>query len=186
MRCWQTVEGAILSNAERRWLVETAAITAARFASPLILNIGVYKGASMHCLREGAPRAHLVGIDVAQRYVQYLDILDAEFIWKDTRQVDWNREIHLLFVDGGHSYEVVRSDILKFATHVARGGIAAFHDYYRSQEYLEERKRRYPKRAPLGVAKAVNELCTRESGWQEIAVVDSIAAFQRLYDGQSA
>ena len=92
----------------------------------------------------------------------------------------WDRPIHLLFVDGGHRYQVVRSDIGNFGQHVVVGGIMAFHDYARSKGYLEERRRSLPKRPPLGVRRAVDELCTEGQGWEPLAIMDSIKAFQRV------
>ncbi len=192
MMLWQVVPGAMLSRRERFWLVamghrlEEMVRTADAAASdpvirdPLIVNIGVYKGASMHCLRKGAPGATLVGIDVGVSKVHAADVLRAELICQDSRQVAWDRQIDLLFVDGGHTYEVVRSDIERFGPHVVAGGIMAVHDYARSTEYLEERASRYPARPPLGVRKAVDELCTEDQGWEVLAIVDSIKAFRKV------
>jgi len=176
---WKTIKGALLSPIEREWLVNTAGSIAEAFESPLLLNIGIWHGASMHCLRAGAPGATLAGIDVAPRKLQGLGVLSAELIWKDSRTMGWDRPIHLLFVDGGHAYDVVRSDIRKFGQHVVVGGIMAFHDYHRSKTYLKKRARRYPKRSPLGVRRAVDELCTKSQGWEVLAMIDSIKAFRR-------
>ncbi len=191
MMLWQVVPGAMLSRRERAWLKAAAHTVEARWGAgrahrecaptegPMIVNIGVYKGASMHCLRKGAPGATLVGIDVGVSMVHAADVLRAELIVGDSRKVRWNRTIDLLFVDGGHTYEVVRSDIERFGPHVVAGGIMAVHDYARSAEYLEERASRYPARPPLGVRKAVDELCTEDQGWEVLAIVDSIKAFRK-------
>ena len=179
MIVWKTIKGALLSPTEREWLVNIAGSIAESFGSPLLLNIGIWHGASMHCLRAGAPGATLVGIDVAPRKLQRSDVLRAELIWKDSRTIVWDRPIHLLFVDGGHAYDVVRSDIRNFGQHVVVGGIMAFHDYDRSKIYLKERARRHPKRRPLGVRRAVDELCTKNQGWEVLATIDSIKAFRR-------
>ena len=179
MMNWRTVRGALVSQIEREWLKDTAALMAETFESPLLVNIGVRRGASMHCLRAGAPNADLVGIDVDLIKVVRTG-LRAEFICRDSRRLSWYRPMHLLFVDGGHAYDVVRSDIRTFGKHVVIGGIMAFHDYARSQEYLIERERRYPSRAPLGVRRAVDELCAESKGWAVFAGVDSIKAFRRL------
>jgi hypothetical protein len=179
MILWKTIKGALLSEAEREWLLNTARSISETFESPLLLNIGIWHGASMHCLRAGAPGATLVGIDVATRELLGSDVLRAELIWKDSRTVAWDRPIHLLFVDGGHAYDVVRSDITKFGQHVVVGGIMAFHDYHRSKTYLEKRARRHPKRSALGVQRAVDEFCTKARGWEVLATIDSIKAFRR-------
>lgn len=176
----------MLSPVEREWLVDAARLVSETFESPLLLNIGILHGASMHCLRAGAPGATLIGIDVAAREeLQGLSVLRAELIWKDSRSraIAWDRPIHFLFADGGHAYDVVRSDIRKFGQHVVMGGIMAFHDYDRSKTYLEERARRYPKRASLGVRRAVDEFCTKSQGWEVLAMIDSIKAFRRVGEG---
>lgn len=177
---WQTVSGAFLSAIEREWLKYTAQSVAEVFDAPLLVNIGVWKGASMHCLRAGAPDATLVGIDVNTHKTQGVESLRAELIRRDSRHMgSWSRPIHLLFIDGGHAYEVVRSDIRTFGKHVVVGGITAFHDYNRSKTYLEKIARRRPGRLPLGVRRAVDELCTKSRGWDFLAMIDSIKAFQR-------
>jgi predicted O-methyltransferase YrrM len=42
----------------------------------------------------------------------------------------WDKEIDMLFIDGSHSYSGVKNDFLWFGSHVKKGGIVAFHDYY--------------------------------------------------------
>lgn len=186
---WLTVRGALLSDAEREWLRDTARAIAVQFADPLILNIGIYRGASMHCLRAGAPRAVLVGIDVGIRKVHEPETLRAELICKDSRHMSWRRPIHFLFVDGGHREPVVRSDIVTFGKYVVIGGMIAFHDYHRAetqdnkprpaQTYYNRRKRPHPSRA-MGVRIAVDDLCTTARGWERSACADSIQAFRKV------
>lgn len=178
MIAWWTVKGIFLSKIEREWLMNTAGSIAEIFEFPLLLNIGILYGASMHCLRAGAPGATLVGIDVIRK-VHGSRVLRAEFIWKDSRTIRWDRPVHFLFVDGGHAYDVVRSDIRKFGQHVVVGGIMAFHDYDRSATYLKDRARQYPRRLALGVRRAVDEFCTKSQGWEVLATIDSIKAFRR-------
>ena len=53
---WRTVPGAALTVAERLFLVDRAREVEERFGEEAtIVNIGVLWGASLHCLREGAP-----------------------------------------------------------------------------------------------------------------------------------
>ena len=177
---WKTVNGAFLSQVEREWLKDTACAIAQVFDSPLFLNIGIFKGASMHCLRAGALDAELVGVDKTIRKLQGSHILNAEFICGDTRYMSWDRPIHLLFVDGGHRYEIVKSDIKNFGPHVVPGGIIAVHDYNRSESFLEERRDRRPNRCDLGVRQAVDELFADSHWWAPLEIIDSIKAFRRL------
>jgi len=181
VKLWETVPGALLSRPERLWLRDTARLMGIQYIRPLIVNVGIWKGASMHCLRAGSQDARLVGIDVGLKLCQHPERLRAELIRKDSRQLgSWDRRIHLLFLDGGHSVEVVRSDIKTLGQHVEFGGIMALHDCDRSARYLRERERRYPARPPLGVRAAAAELCTPKQGWRRIPGVDSIGAFRRV------
>lgn len=41
----------------------------------------------------------------------------------------WNTPIDLLFIDAGHSYNEVVTDIIAWVKHVRPGGVVAFHDY---------------------------------------------------------
>jgi len=58
-------------------------------------------------------------------------------------------EADLLFIDGDHDYEYVRSDFINYGPRVRQGGIIAFHDispepYYGSSKFWMELKNRYP------------------------------------------
>lgn len=178
---FRTNPGSLLSERETRWLTGAASAFAVRFPEPLFLNIGVYKGASLRCLRKGAPNASIVGIDVAYRDLQLL-VPEVTLIWKDSRQVGpkWNKPIHLLFLDGGHSYGVVSADIRNFGKWVVVGGLMALHDYSHTAEYLKGRRKDFPKRAPLGVRRAADELCTEAVGWELLEPVDCMGIFRRV------
>ncbi|XPV76406.1 MAG: class I SAM-dependent methyltransferase [Desulfovibrio sp.] len=41
---------------------------------------------------------------------------------------EWDKPIRLLFIDGEHTYEGVKSDFTLWEKHVVEGGIIAFHD----------------------------------------------------------
>ena len=43
---------------------------------------------------------------------------------------NWNKRIHLLYIDGSHEYEDVLADFQNFYPHVVPGGIVAFHDVH--------------------------------------------------------
>lgn len=42
----------------------------------------------------------------------------------------WGCAIGMLFIDGGHSHQVVESDYLAWAPHISLGGTLAFHDVF--------------------------------------------------------
>lgn len=70
---------------------------------------------------------------------------------------DCPAEIAALFIDGDHSYDGVKHDIIHYASRVVSGGIIAFHDYsYKDCPGYEW--------AELpGVTKAVDELCLEDN-----------------------
>lgn len=75
--------------------------------------------------------------------------------------VDWSDPIHLLFVDGDHSYRGVKADMEKWTLYIPRGGVALFHDYALYD----------------GVRQAVDELV--QSGWKRLQGGANIAALSR-------
>ena len=67
------------------------------------------------------------------------------FIIDDSRKYVWNNgEIDLLFIDGGHSYDTVKSDYERFSPFVKKGGVIICHDYnmpepeWQVKKYLDE------------------------------------------------
>ena len=55
MSDWTTAEGWSMEPVERTWLRDAAAWAAEAHEEPVLVNIGVALGASVHCLRAGAP-----------------------------------------------------------------------------------------------------------------------------------
>ena len=176
---WRTAPGAALTQAERRWL-RHAAGNVARLFGPhcTIVNIGVEHGASIHCLRAGAPDARIIAVDVDLERIppKRPDLMRAELVQGDSREV-WRDyeglEVALLFVDGGHEYEIVKADAANWGPSVQVGGVMAFHDYAPRPADLE--------RWGLGgVRRAVDEWAEGNRRWAKIPVVDSLAAFLRI------
>lgn len=61
----------------------------------------------------------------------------------DAAAATWTEPIRLLFIDGDHSYEAVKSDFTLWTPFVIAGGLVAFHDVGTSPEvtrFYEERK----------------------------------------------
>lgn len=168
---WQTIPGAALGIQERRWLKDTAEKIATRFKNPVIVNIGNYKGASLHCLRAGSPGGVLIGIDNKPSRVFFEKLLRAEIITADSTvcHSDFKRDIHFLFVDGDHSYEIIAQDIANWIPKVVPGGIIAFHDYtLPSPRYC------------VGQALDEWEKSQASESWMNINAAGSIKAFERL------
>jgi predicted O-methyltransferase YrrM len=135
---WQTAYGKMLLPEERRYLVDSAARMQKRFDRPNIVNIGVFRCASMYCLRAGAPRADLLGVDIKPCDVPIEPGLRAEFIVGDSAVVhaQYGKPIHLLFIDGDHRYEAVKADLERWGAKVAPGGLVVMHDYGAQPKHL--------------------------------------------------
>lgn len=104
------------------------------FDMPVIVNIGVLLGCSMCCFRAGSPSARIFGIDhnFTRRFPMRdaLEFLQATFIEGDSGLLchKFEHPIHLLLVDGGHSYGTVEHDISGWVPKIVPGGIVSFHD----------------------------------------------------------
>jgi hypothetical protein len=172
---WLNAPGAGLTAAERRWLRSVAMDVEFRFKdgihAPLIMNLGIWKGATMQCLRAGAPGAILVGIDrIGGDLLSHGHTLHAEIIRGDveTAWSDFDRAIHLLFFDADHRIDSMRIQIPGWAQFVVDGGVMAFHDY--------------PLPEPRwAVKRAVDEWMSAQPAraWAEIDAPDKLKAFRR-------
>jgi len=183
---WKKVPGHGHSDEEREWFREMAEEIVARFdPSATIVNIGVYRGCSMHCFRAGAPEANLYGIDIKPGAIFRPDILNAQIIRANSTKwhVNFHTPIHLLFIDGSHKPQDVRADIEGWGPKVVTHGIMAMHDYERSEEWHERRPASCGARQLIGVSQAVDEWWDepdKREEWREIPAVGSIRAFERI------
>jgi len=168
---WETRSGNALPQDERSWLKDVASYVP---SGKLIVNIGVLLGASMYCLRAGAPKARLIGIDINLPPTDLHPSLCAEFIVADSRvcHVSVTVPIVLLFIDGDHHYAVIKEDIANWTPKIVPGGIVAFHDYAPLPRDLAKNPQLE------GVRRAVNEWHDREH-WIRLKAPDSLAAFKR-------
>ena len=164
-----SVPGAAMLRCEREWLRDTAA----ECDGGVIVNIGVLWGASLCCLRAGARRSRLIGVDLD---CQRLKCDTAAELWEgDSREIHerCNVPVSLLFVDGDHCREGVAADIAGWVPKVQIGGIVAFHDYNPSAYDLSLR----PELA--GVRQAVDDwFVSVADQWQEIAAPGSLYALR--------
>lgn len=167
---WRSVKSAGMTMQERIWLKETAEQVAADFPKPMIVNIGIFQGASMHCLRAGASDAVLVGIDVRPCSIAAEDQLNAEIIIADARNShsEFGHPIHFLFVDADPRYETVKSILGGWTPKIVENGVFAVLCYSLP--------------APRwGVKKAVDEWLDTEN-WKELGAPDTLKAFRKLSD----
>ena len=173
---WETACGKALPLTERSFLKLVASLAEKAFEKPTIVNIGVFRCASMYCLRAGSPKARIIGIDIEKCTVPIQKGLEAEFVTGDSRVVVsapmFKDPIHVLFIDGDHHYEVVKADIDNWAPKIAMGGFLVLHDCYptpkslRANPYIE------------GVNRAVSEwFAVNKNEWREDPATDSLRAF---------
>jgi len=75
-----------------------------------------------------------------------------EFHVEDSLTMEWDEPIHVLFIDGEHSYPSVKADIEKWTPFVPVGGVVIFHDCT----------------SHAGVGRAVNEGMRTDTAWEEL------------------
>ncbi|MHA2232874.1 MAG: class I SAM-dependent methyltransferase [Candidatus Hodarchaeales archaeon] len=80
----------------------------------------------------------------------------------DSVGMPWGKEVNVLFIDGDHSYEGVKADVIKWAPFVPIGGVMIFHDCTTHKS----------------VSKAVNE--TVGDDWTPIEGGGSLCVFRRI------
>lgn len=107
---------------------------------PVIVNIGAEHGVSTLAMLEEKPEATIYSVDVNPCDSEFENIraagLDPSRVTRvlgRSQEVEASKyaPIDLLFVDGDHRYDPVKSDIANWVPHVKFGGIVAFHDYIR-------------------------------------------------------
>ncbi|NIM55131.1 MAG: hypothetical protein GTO15_10995 [Pseudomonas stutzeri] len=178
---WMAMPGMKILPTERQLLYDLAAEVCARFGDEtVIVNIGVARGASLHCLYAGAPEARHVAVDIdLGRYpcVNKDALEGVEFVQADSNLygLEFEAPVHLLFVDGCHEFHVVSTDILAWLPHIPVGGVAAFHDYNPSPEDLARLGAKL-----RGVRWAVRRWYVLAQGWAWHDVVGSIIVFRRV------
>lgn len=123
--------GARVTRNERKLLKALSTLVTWRFDCPVIVNIGVQRGASLHCLRAGSPTARLIGVDVDYTKIPLEGDPQAVLICGRSQEAyEWLvNPVHLVFIDGGHGYDAVLQDAQRWGPKVVPGGIMAFHDY---------------------------------------------------------
>lgn len=171
---YKTACGHVLLPAEREYLKAMAEQIQARFSSPTIVNIGVYRCASMYCLRAGSPRARLIGVDIKPCDVPIDVSLKAEFIIADSAKchTQIKAPVHLLFIDGDHRHRAVEADLKGWASLIESGGVVVMHDYAPLPEHMAK----LPELE--GVRRAVDEWAGWAE-WERLPAPDSLAAFRR-------
>lgn len=171
---YKTAYGQVLLPDEREYLKSTAEAIEDRFDLPTIVNIGVFRCASMYCLRAGSPKARLIGVDIKPCDVAIDASLRAAFIIADSAKCHGQVTcpVHLLFIDGDHRHRAVEADLKGWACKIPKGGIVIMHDYAPLPEHMAL----LPELE--GVRRATDEWA-EWAEWERLSAPDSLAAFRR-------
>ena len=174
-KAYLTIPGASVTPEEREFLKAVAGVVSRVNPHPLIVNIGVWHGATLACLRAGAPHARIIGVDIDFTTNRLL-FEDFEPLHGDSREVyaQVPDHIDLLFIDGDHHYEVVREDIANWLPKVRPGGIVVFHDY--TPEPIDMEATPHLE----GVRRAIDEWAeVAGDGWTVMHTPASLRAYQK-------
>ena len=145
-----------------------------------ILEVGTLYGGVTEVLAKNAPAAEVVTIDNFSWHPETLPantaasvmaslhsvgVKNFRIIEDDSREVGkrWNDPIDLLWIDGGHSYEFVYSDLYNFGRHAE---VIALHDYNNP--------------IWLSVRKAIEAFIAKDRIWQIAEVVDMVCVLRKL------
>ena len=146
----------------------------------LIVEIGALYGGATAVLALANPKARVVTIDefswtppnhskagkaVLRANLDKLGIENVEIIEGDSRIVGigWTEPIDLLFVDGGHDFQYVFTDLINFGPHAS---VIAVHDYNNP-------------RSAASVNRAVDGFILAYPVWEIVKVVDTMAILGR-------
>lgn len=160
--------------------------------SQVIVEIGVFEGASAESMRKVAPPdaiLHLIdpypagrlpgfssAKSVAHKRLSKVKNASVQWIQDFSYNVakKWNSEIDFLFIDGDHTYEGCRTDWDDWHSFIKVGGCVAFHD----SRFFEDGWTN----EDTGSLRVVGELFRNSSvnGWKIIDEIDSITVVQRL------
>ena len=118
-------------------------------SEPEVLQIGAGAGTSSLAILEARDDVRLTTIDIeagdspfGSLFAEKKVVTEAGHINRltqvhgDSRYVDLERDalpFHMIFIDGDHSYEGCRADIIDYMAHLVNGGIMAIHDYKKNE-----------------------------------------------------
>ena len=105
----------LIDTEERELLQKVTVLAVKQFGTePVLVNLGVFLGASCYALRAGSLTAKLFGVDIngwdrLQDTPELRAVLNMPLIQGDSRVVvkDFQKPIHVLFVDDVHNFDFV-------------------------------------------------------------------------------
>lgn len=140
-------------------------------AKERIVEIGHRFGGSTFLITESS-NVPVVSIDKTTKNLQdfvneYIKTGQLTVVHEKSENVKLNYTYDVLFIDGDHSYEGVKKDVLNFWDNLTTSGFAIFHDYTATEEWS-------------GVAKAVNELLINTKKCKVIECAMSLLVVQKM------
>lgn len=89
------------------------------------LEVGVHQGRSLWTAREAAKKSvEIYGVDI----LDDPKIKGTHFIQGDSKTLDFDKVIDVIFIDGDHSYEGCKADIENWYPRMKENGVMLFHD----------------------------------------------------------
>jgi len=141
------------------------------------VNIGLNVGTSLISILEACPGATVVNVD-KKPCKEAFDNLElcgitaarVSLLQGDSNKIDFSgiKKTHLVFVDGGHDDETLKSDIANFIDKVPAGGYMLFHDYNHPI---------YATKPNVNLDAIVNEAM---NGWEKAGQARYLVAFKRV------
>jgi len=92
-----------------------------------ILELGTFCGKSTRALQMLFPTAEITTCDTTTNNPE---IEGVSFQKISSMEIQWDKEIDLLFVDSSHDYEGTVLEIKRFKPFIKKGGYIVLHDYY--------------------------------------------------------
>lgn len=169
-----------LSHEERVFLHQAAMELDTTYGPPLILEVGAEFGASTVCFAQGCPESIILSLDlwpndllqVHREEIAKAGVTNSLQLAGDSRTWGklWLYVTDLLFIDGGHTYDVARADVENFHGRVRAGGLMVVHDCLGTHPIHRE------------VNQAVTEWKAAPpiGKWEELSPVDTMRVFVRL------
>lgn len=89
------------------------------------LEVGVHLGRSLWLARQASkPSVEVYGVDI----MEDPKIDGTTFLQGDSKTLEFDKEIDVIFIDGDHSYEGCKADIEHWYPKMAKDGVMLFHD----------------------------------------------------------
>jgi len=137
-----------------------------KVADGTLLEIGRKYGGSTVLMSAPLNDGHLYSLDIkmntdVEKNVRlYKD--KVTFLTADSKKIEWELPLDLVFIDGDHSYDGVKGDIKKYRKYVKDDGYIVFHDI------IGKKKELYP----------LLEKFLFRKGWVTVGQADSMLVVQ--------